>query len=76
MATVPTEMEETTYSWNIRPVSPDNNDSHPPRKAVWCNAWRNGMAWYVLCEKNIVDLQISRTITLWQLDVLDCRWRK
>lgn len=44
--------------------------------AVWCNAWRIGMAWYVLCEKNVTELEITRMITIWQLDVLDCRWRK
>uniref|UniRef100_A0A9J2PJ70 RING-type domain-containing protein n=1 Tax=Ascaris lumbricoides TaxID=6252 RepID=A0A9J2PJ70_ASCLU len=76
LASMPIDADGSTGTWNIRAVLPDNNDTHPPRKAVWCNAWRIGMAWYVLCEKNVTELEITRMITIWQLDVLDCRWRK
>ncbi|VDM37998.1 unnamed protein product [Toxocara canis] len=76
LASMPLDAIESTGTWNIRTVLADNNDAHPARKAVWCNAWRAGMAWYVVCEKNITELEITRTITIWQLDVLDCRWRK
>ncbi|VDN05335.1 unnamed protein product [Thelazia callipaeda] len=42
---------------------------------VWCNAWRDGISWYVVSEKTSRTNGIMQKITLWQLDVLDCAWR-
>lgn len=72
LASISIDAIERSESWNVRTL----NDPHPPRKAVWCNAWRNGVGWYVVCEKIARESEISRNITIWQLDVLDCKWRK
>lgn len=76
LVSYPVDTTDDSATYNIRNISPDNNDINPPRKAVWCNAWRAGMAWYVVCEKVVNEFDITRNITVWQLDVLDCRWRK
>uniref|UniRef100_A0A0N5AGA1 RING-type domain-containing protein n=1 Tax=Syphacia muris TaxID=451379 RepID=A0A0N5AGA1_9BILA len=68
------EMRDT--NWNIKSVAADLNDALPARKAMWINAWRRGMGWFIVCEKQIENFEASRCLTLWQLDVLDYKWRK
>lgn len=76
LASLPTDGDTQHSNWNVRPVAADLNDVLPARKATWINAWRAGMGWYIVCEKQIEDFEASRCLTLWQLDVLDCKWRK
>ncbi|VDK68370.1 unnamed protein product [Onchocerca ochengi] len=73
LASIPMHENNESNEWTIRVVSGDQENKAPPRKAVWCNAWRNGMGWYVVSEK-IINEKIQK-ITVWQLDVLDCLWK-
>ncbi|VDO39905.1 unnamed protein product [Onchocerca flexuosa] len=73
LASIPMHENSKSNEWTIRVVSDDQENIAPPRKAVWCNAWRNDMGWYVVSEK-IVNEKIQK-ITVWQLDVLDCLWK-
>ncbi|VDD96151.1 unnamed protein product [Enterobius vermicularis] len=76
LASISTEGNMDHNDWKIKQIAADLNDALPARKATWINAWRAGMGWYVVCEKQIRDFETTRWLSLWQLDVLDCKWRK
>ncbi|VDN32368.1 unnamed protein product [Gongylonema pulchrum] len=75
LASIPVSRNLDGSVWDIRVVSSDGENAVPPRKAVWCNAWREGMAWYVVSEKLAGTDGMVQKITIWQMDVLDCQWR-